>query len=177
MNRRFLAAALIALLMALSGCITKDFAEDETGSFNNDALNDTTIESPDGGADASGEPCTSADECEGNAHQTGFCPSTGMCRYRCEQGYGDCDGNHENGCEVDITSSTQHCRECFNECEPNSTNLVPICLEDGCDVEAGNCLDGFVNLDPSDPDCECAITDRSDEPGDGEDTDCDGQDG
>jgi hypothetical protein len=50
----------------------------------------------------------------------------------CDAGFGDCDGNAANGCEVDLTQRPGHCGACGNACSlPNAT---PVCAAGACAV-------------------------------------------
>jgi hypothetical protein len=43
--------------------------------------------------------------------------SNSQCRIEdCEGDYGDCNGNRFDGCEVDLSDSTDHCGRCNNPC-------------------------------------------------------------
>jgi hypothetical protein len=61
----------------------------------------------------------------------------------CNQGFGDCDGNPTNGCEINTATNVNHCGMCFNACIiPNGT---PGCQAGVCQVAA--CNAGFGNCD------------------------------
>ncbi len=62
-------------------------------------------------------------------HASALCGPRGGCRIaECtEVGYRDCDGDSDNGCEVDVRSSTVHCGDCGQRC-------------------AGTCVDGRCEL-------------------------------
>ncbi len=45
------------------------------------------------------------------------CTGTGTCVLACEDGWADCDGVRANGCEVDLTSDSAHCGQCFRPCQ------------------------------------------------------------
>jgi len=40
----------------------------------------------------------------------------GSCTYACDLDYDDCDGNTDNGCEVNLSTDTDHCGSCDNYC-------------------------------------------------------------
>ena len=42
--------------------------------------------------------------------------SGGNCSITCDSGWGDCDGNIDNGCETNIDTSLQHCGGCMQPC-------------------------------------------------------------
>lgn len=63
----------------------------------------------------------------------------------CQDGFGDCDGLGENGCEVDFASDPSHCGACDASCYdlPNSLAL-PLCSAGTCAIE---CAEGFEDCD------------------------------
>jgi hypothetical protein len=74
------------------------------------------------------------------------CVSNNCSISACLQGYGNCDGNAENGCESDLTSVT-NCGTCGNDC----TALLGLphvgfasCSNGGCVV---NCSGTWIDLD------------------------------
>jgi hypothetical protein len=186
----YLSVVLIALMALLCGCVAENFAELDDRPLNEDAGADGGGSTGDASdvadvadvdeSDSGVIECETNEDCadEANANQTGVCQtSTGTCRFPCNSPYLDCDGDRSNGCEVDENTDADHCGTCGNACEKDSTNYVPICLEGGCDVDPEQCAEDFVDVDSAVPGCECEITNRQDEPGDGRDTDCDGVDG
>jgi hypothetical protein len=80
------------------------------------------------------------------AHATGAC-TTGACGIvACEVGYGDCNGDPSDGCEVNLTSTVSACGTCNTSCRPaNGTGVCAAgrCGVATCDVGFGNC-DGNV---------------------------------
>jgi hypothetical protein len=42
--------------------------------------------------------------------------SAGMCSFTCNAGFGDCDTNPANGCEVNTNTAQPHCGRCGNAC-------------------------------------------------------------
>ena len=64
----------------------------------------------------------------------------GECRPTCGDGFDDCDGNPENGCETDLATTLDDCGACGARCNP--ANAVGACIEGVC--EAG-CAAGFAN--------------------------------
>ena len=79
--------------------------------------------------------------CE-NEHGTTQC-SAGKCAPVCATGYLDCDGNPENGCETEISSSLSDCGACGSACELPQAGEK--CEAGVCKVTA--CDDGFANCD------------------------------
>ena len=71
------------------------------------------------------------------AHATGTC-GTGQCQVaKCDDGFGDCDGNAQNGCETAL-SSAAHCGACGNVCQAGSACQNGSC---GC-AGAADCPTG-----------------------------------
>jgi len=50
----------------------------------------------------------------------------------CAPGYGNCDGNPANGCEVDLTADADHCGTCGTTC-PGQGNAQGVCVASTCD--------------------------------------------
>jgi hypothetical protein len=77
------------------------------------------------------------------------------CTFACNLGFGNCDGNAANGCEVDVSSDTNNCGHCGNACPP-LPNAAGGCTMGQCSV--GNCNNGFgdCNHIPNDG-CETNI--------------------
>eukprot|EP00698_Gefionella_okellyi_P006051 TRINITY_DN1551_c0_g1_i1.p1 TRINITY_DN1551_c0_g1~~TRINITY_DN1551_c0_g1_i1.p1 ORF type:complete len:660 (-),score=63.48 TRINITY_DN1551_c0_g1_i1:95-2008(-) len=50
-----------------------------------------------------------------------------MCSTVCESGFGNCDGNQSNGCEVNLANNSHNCGACGNFCPANSQ-----CINGGC---------------------------------------------
>jgi len=61
----------------------------------------------------------------------------------CTAGYGDCDGNATNGCEVDTRTSTAHCGACGAAC--SFANASASCSAGTCAL--GACNTGYGNCD------------------------------
>lgn len=53
----------------------------------------------------------------------------------CAEGWGDCDGDVDTGCEVDTSSDPNHCGGCFQRCV-NGQCVVSSC---SCDQDYANC--------------------------------------
>jgi hypothetical protein len=173
------------MCLALAGC-----SEDGGGTApsNNGGADASLTDAGDATADSGGEDasedassgdCTADDDCNGGPNQDGTCStSTGTCTYTCDDGFGDCDGDPSNGCEVDLNADADNCGTCANTCDA-TLNQLPICDDGACDVDTAQCTDGFVDLNGQAGDgCECEISDENDVPdADGEDTNCDGADG
>ncbi|MEZ4409626.1 MAG: hypothetical protein R3A52_24610, partial [Polyangiales bacterium] len=83
--------------------------------------------------------------CPGGAHATGVCTSS-ACGVTCDAGYGNCDGNAANGCEVDTNSTNSHCGRCGTTCASGQT-----CIAGRC--ESVSCPPPAVCTGPSCPAC------------------------
>ncbi len=66
----------------------------------------------------------------------------------CPPGFGDCDGDPKNGCEVDLTSDAGNCKVCGSVC-PGANNQ-PACVNSACTV--GTC-------DANHADCNSVVKD------------------
>ena len=66
----------------------------------------------------------------------------GMCHVvRCQEGFGDCDGDGSNGCETSLRTVTD-CGACQSECSrPHAVGACPLgdCEMDTCDPGWSNC--------------------------------------
>jgi hypothetical protein len=59
--------------------------------------------------------------CPARANARATCADR-ACGYLCNEGFGDCDMDPSNGCEVNLRTSTEHCGTCGNTCMlPNAT--------------------------------------------------------
>lgn len=85
--------------------------------------------------------CGSCGKVCGGTNGTPFC-SAGNCGIVCSAGFGNCDGNAANGCEVVLSSSVSHCGTCGNAC--SGTNGTPGCTAGSCTI---GCSAGFGNCD------------------------------
>ncbi|MFO0561991.1 MAG: hypothetical protein U0269_28520 [Polyangiales bacterium] len=79
--------------------------------------------------------------CPARANSTASC-SASSCRYTCNAGFGDCDGNTANGCETPLTS-TSHCGMCGRSC--SYANGSAACNAGSCAL--AGCTTGFGNCD------------------------------
>jgi hypothetical protein len=71
----------------------------------------------------------------------------GMCGVMtCSAGFGDCDGNATNGCEVDLATAVSHCGRCGTAC-PARANAFPGCLGARC---VASCVVGYQDCDGMD---------------------------
>ncbi|MDB4932922.1 MAG: uncharacterized protein JWM10_5406, partial [Myxococcaceae bacterium] len=81
-------------------------------------------------------------------HATGAC-TTGLCGVvACDAGFGDCNGDPSDGCEVDLTATATSCGTCSNACRPpNGTGVCTAgrCGVAACDPGKGNCDGNAAN--------------------------------
>jgi hypothetical protein len=80
--------------------------------------------------------------CTSGPRSTPMC-TAGGCRISCDPGFGDCDGDPRNGCEVDLNRSTEHCGRCVNRCG-GGANANPVCAGGLCGL---SCNAGFADCD------------------------------
>lgn len=64
----------------------------------------------------------------GRANGSPVC-TKGFCDYVCDQGFGDCDGNPDNGCETDLRTSGANCGACGARCD---TSAGQPCIDGKC---------------------------------------------
>jgi len=95
-----------------------------------DTLNDT----------ASCGACGTA--CATPPHAAATC-AAGRCGLACTAGFGDCDADGSNGCEVDLAASAPHCGACGRACAP--AHATGACTAGACAVAA--CAAGFGDCD------------------------------
>jgi hypothetical protein len=50
----------------------------------------------------------------------------------CFPGFGNCDGNDNNGCEVDLASDVANCAKCGSACKVNNSCVDSACVEYNC---------------------------------------------
>ena len=89
--------------------------------------------------------------CAAPPHATAACTEGHCTRGHCLQGWGDCDGSGDNGCETDLLLTPRHCGRCGLECAA-PPNAEPRCQEGLCGL--GPCLPGYADCD-GDPDNGC----------------------
>jgi hypothetical protein len=78
----------------------------------------------------------------------------GMCSFVCAAGHADCDKIGNNGCEVDLNTSAQHCGSCANVC-PAPASAVADCKAGVCSFA---CAAGAADCDGKVADgCETPI--------------------
>jgi hypothetical protein len=118
---------------------------------------EVNIEADSAHCGACGEACSVKDG-------TGRC-SGGACSIGdCDDGFGDCDGDYDNGCEVDIFTDKENCGGCGSSglrCDDVFPNATGACVDGGCVID--DCVGRFAdcttaagcetNLDTSDGHC------------------------
>jgi hypothetical protein len=85
-----------------------------------------------------------ATSCAAAPNASGRC-AAGACAASCNAGFGDCDGNAANGCEVILEGSIAHCGRCGNTCPP-APNAFGSCGSGVCGIV---CATGFGDCDRS----------------------------
>ena len=80
--------------------------------------------------------------CAAGPNATATC-AMGRCAPRCNEGFGDCDGNPANGCEADLQTDPARCGTCTTTCA-GGTNARPVCAMGVCQIA---CVAGFANCD------------------------------
>ncbi|MBL8685464.1 MAG: hypothetical protein JNK05_40185 [Myxococcales bacterium] len=104
-----------------------------------------------------GTACVDTTTDESNCGSCGnACPSrpnaavscaASACRYTCNAGFGDCDGNMANGCETALNSTT-HCGMCGRACSfanGSASCTAGSCALAGCTTGFGNCDGNMTN--------------------------------
>jgi hypothetical protein len=82
------------------------------------------------------------------------CGASGCEQLKCEDGFGDCDGNAANGCEQPL-KTTVHCGKCNQACAPD--HATGACDTGSCAIST--CADGFDDCNHMVADgCEAALT-------------------
>mgnify|MGYP000990334359 FL=1 len=66
----------------------------------------------------------------------------GSCLLKCDKGYGDCDGDHANGCESELGADVMNCGDCGHAC--STAHAAPQCIGGKCVL---TCEDGFASCD------------------------------
>lgn len=93
--------------------------------------------------------CGGCNRACGYANASAAC-SGGTCHFgSCDAGWGDCDGNHANGCEAPL-DTTQNCGTCENTCA--YANAGAACSDGSCVMTA--CHPDYANCD-GDPNNGC----------------------
>lgn len=80
--------------------------------------------------------------------EPGATPEQNTCLIECRDGFQNCDGIPNNGCEVNIATDADHCGGCGLSCEvanASSTCVNRMCLFQGCDADFGDCDNDMGN--------------------------------
>ena len=72
------------------------------------------------------------------------------CQFQCQYGYGDCNKNASDGCEISLFNNIQNCGQCGRKC-PDYKNATTSCVNQSCTFNCINnnyskCNDGCFNL-------------------------------
>jgi hypothetical protein len=67
----------------------------------------------------------------------------GRCQFQCLPGWGNCNDDRADGCELDIATNPDHCGLCGRTCV--ATNAASTCSQSACGL--GACSAGFGNCD------------------------------
>ena len=92
---------------------------------------------------AIGRSCLLGSDCAGGMPNGAGACIAGRCTLACNAGYGDCDGNASNGCEVSTSSDARNCGRCGLSC-PVVSHGTSTCRAGGC---AEACYSGWDNCD------------------------------
>ena len=65
-------------------------------------------------------------------HTSASTCTAGVCGIVCAAGFGDCDGNPTNGCEVDLSTSVANCGACGAACRGAPTGDAAACRSSRC---------------------------------------------
>jgi hypothetical protein len=96
--------------------------------------------------------------CANLPHSTVGC-SAGKCAYQCDAGYGDCNQNMSDGCEVNTGTDAENCSTCGFVCS-TAKNAVPTCGAAKC---GWTCNSGYLDCDGvSSNGCETNVANAND---------------
>lgn len=76
--------------------------------------------------------------------EMGVCDA-GTCVLSCSEGWDDCDGDPENGCEVKPSQDVAHCGACGNDCLSSPEVRDALCIDGTCEI--AECNTGFADCD------------------------------
>lgn len=79
-------------------------------------------------------------KCATAMNADGVCVSS-ACKLACQNGFAACDGNIENGCEVNTATDVNNCGVCKKVC-PTGPNGTPACLKSACGFD---CKPGYAD--------------------------------
>jgi hypothetical protein len=81
-------------------------------------------------------------KCTAPSNATAKCTS-GACGFTCKTGFGNCNNQTVDGCEVDLTKTVEHCGACGQAC-PTPSNATPTCQASTCGF---TCNAGYDDCD------------------------------
>ena len=87
--------------------------------------------------------------CPGRSNAAATSCSGGQCGYTCNDGYENCDGNWDNGCEVNLSgnhwsSCSKSCISGYADCDGNSGNGCEVNLNANALKTCTTCATGYV---------------------------------
>lgn len=80
----------------------------------------------------------------------------GRCQLQCAAGFGNCNSDRADGCELSLSDSAASCGVCGRVC--TATNAAPVCVASLCAV--GSCNAGFGDCD-QEPTNGCEVDTRT----------------
>jgi hypothetical protein len=80
----------------------------------------------------------------------------GLCEITCNDGFEDCDDTRNNGCEINLKSSSTNCNACGKKCAADP-GYSPYCKDGACGQTQCSAGKGDCNGDPADA-CETTLT-------------------
>ncbi len=93
--------------------------------------------------------------CPSPPNAAGNC-TAGVCGFTCTDGFADCNGVPEDGCEVNLSASPENCGRCMNRCA--TAGATAACTNGQCAV--GRCGDDQADCD-GDPTNGCETNTRT----------------
>ncbi len=91
--------------------------------------------------------------CAAPANGAAACVAGACTLGTCTEGFGNCDNNAANGCEVNLNTTPTHCGACRDAC--STANATPACTGGVCSV---TCATGFADCDRDvDTGCETSV--------------------
>lgn len=112
-----------ALTSCAAGSCTSSGCEAGFGDCNGDLAGDGCEEALD-----SAEHCGACGRACNFAHAAASCTNASCQLGACQQNYGDCDGLADNGCEVDLATTSRHCGACGAACPNNRACIGGHCV-------------------------------------------------
>jgi hypothetical protein len=74
----------------------------------------------------------------------------GRCYTLCKVGWGDCNRDPSDGCEINLLTDANNCGKCQNVCPDSRPNSQAVCVDGACP-----CLKGWADCDQSNPTNGC----------------------